>query len=100
MSGGISALARARDLCLHLGARMCIEDTWGSDIATAAALHVAAATPPASVLNVCDLSGYVAPRLAPDGPTRRDGRITPPDGPGLGITIDRARLGAPDLVLE
>jgi L-alanine-DL-glutamate epimerase-like enolase superfamily enzyme len=34
--GGLSAMRRARDLCLHLGAKMCIEDTWGSDITTAA----------------------------------------------------------------
>ncbi|MDA7430965.1 mandelate racemase [Primorskyibacter aestuariivivens] len=98
--GGLSALRRARDLCLHLGARMCIEDTWGSDIATAAALHLGAATDPARVLNVCDLSGYVAPRLAPDAPTRSNGRIAPPTGPGLGITIDRAALGQPDLILD
>ena len=93
--GGLSALRRARDLCLHLGAAMCIEDVWGSDIATAAALHLAAATPPEAVLNVCDLSGYVAPRLDPAGPARRDGRIAPPEGPGLGLDIDEEQLGKP-----
>jgi L-alanine-DL-glutamate epimerase-like enolase superfamily enzyme len=98
--GGLSALRRARDLCLHLGAKMCIECTWGSDIATAAALHLAAATNPARVLNVCDLSGYVSPRIAPDGPVRASGRISPPDGPGLGITPDRDLLGTPDLILD
>lgn len=98
--GGLSALRRARDLCLHLGAKMCIEDTWGSDIATAAALHLGAATDPARVLNVCDLSGYVAPRLSQDAPSRANGRIEPPGGPGLGITIDAANLGQPDLVLD
>lgn len=98
--GGLSAARRARDLCLHLGAQMCIEDTWGSDIATAALLHLGAATDPAALMNVCDLSGYVGPRIAPDGPVRAGGRIAPPDGPGLGITPDRALLGAPDLVLE
>jgi len=98
--GGVTALARARDLCLHLGAKMCIEDTWGSDITTAAALHIGASTPPSRVLNVCDLSGYVAPRLAPDAPTRREGRIAPPEGPGLGVKPDEAALGAPDLILE
>lgn len=98
--GGLSATRRARDLCLHLGAKMCIEDTWGSDIATAALLHLGASTDPARVLNVCDLSGYVAPRLAPDGPTRDQGRITPPDGPGLGIRPDKDVLGPPDLVLD
>ncbi|MEM6973644.1 MAG: enolase C-terminal domain-like protein [Pseudomonadota bacterium] len=98
--GGLSATRRARDLCLYLGARMCIEDTWGSDIATAAVLHLAAATPPGRVQNVCDLSGYVAPRLAPMSPSRRQGRIALPEGPGLGIEIDEAALGAPDRIWE
>lgn len=98
--GGVSATRRARDLCLHLGPKMCIEDTWGSDITTAALLHLGASTAPGRVLNVCDLSGYVAPRLAPDAPERRDGRIAPPDGPGLGIRVDADRLGPPDLILE
>ncbi|WP_136658017.1 enolase C-terminal domain-like protein [Nitratireductor sp. XY-223] len=93
--GGIGASRRARDLCLHLGAQMCIEDTWGSDIATAALLHLGAATDPRAVMNVCDLSGYVAPRLAPDGPERREGRIAPPEGPGLGVAPDPDRLGPP-----
>ena len=98
--GGLSATRRARDLCVHLGAKMCVECTWGSDIVTAAALHLGAATPPSRLLNVCDLSGYVSPRLAPDAPTRTAGRIAPPDGPGLGITVDETCLGIPDLILD
>ena len=98
--GGLSASRRARDLCLHLGAKMCVEDTWGSDITTAALLHLGASTDPARVLNVCDLSGYVAPRLAPQAPTRMNGRISPSTGPGLGITPDRDLLDQPDLILE
>ena len=97
--GGLSKMRAARDLCLYLGAKMCVEDTWGSDISTAAALHLAAATPKRGVLNVCDLSGYVAPRLAPNAPSRANGRITPPEGPGLGIDIDPSVLGAPVLEL-
>jgi len=98
--GGLSALRRARDLCLHLGAKMCIECTWGSDIVTAAALHLAASTPPERVLNTCDLSGYVGPRLDPNAPTRTHGRIAPPETPGLGVSPDRDLLGPPDLILE
>ena len=93
--GGLSRLRQARDLCLHLGARTCVEDTWGSDIATAAALHLAAATPPAALLNVCDLSFYVAPRLDADMPVRRNGRIAPPEGQGLGVEPDPDVLGNP-----
>ena len=98
--GGLSATRRARDLCLQLGAKMCIEDTWGGDIATAAVLHLGAATAPARVLNVCDLSHYVGPRLAPDAPVREKGRIAPPSGVGLGVTPDLDLLGAPDLILD
>ena len=98
--GGLSPTRRARDLCLYLGAKMCIEDTWGSDITTAALLHLAASTDPARVLNTCDLSSYVSPRLAPSAPERSNGRIAPPTGPGLGITVDAQALGAADLILE
>ncbi|MGI9367437.1 MAG: mandelate racemase/muconate lactonizing enzyme family protein [Ruegeria sp.] len=98
--GGLSASRRARDLCLYLGAKMCIEDTWGSDITTAALLHLGAATDPARVMNVCDLSGYVSPRLAPDGPARVDGRIAPPEGAGLGVAPDIAKSPAPDTVID
>lgn len=93
--GGLSALRRARDLCLHLGAKMCIECTWGSDIVTAAALHLGASTAPGSLLNVCDLSAYVAPRLDANAPVRRAGRISPPTGNGLGVAPDLSVLGAP-----
>jgi L-alanine-DL-glutamate epimerase-like enolase superfamily enzyme len=98
--GGLSASRPARDLCLHLGARMCIEDTWGSDITTAALSHLGASTDPKRVMNVCDLSGYVAPHVAPDGPKRENGRLAPPEGAGLGITPDMDLLGTPALELE
>lgn len=97
--GGISELRRARDMCLYFGAKMCIEDTWGSDIATAAALQVAASTPKKAILNVCDLSGYVSPRLDPDAPSRLNGQIAPPKGPGLGVAPDPDAFGPPILKL-
>lgn len=98
--GGISAMRRARDLTLHLGAEICAECTWGSDIATAAALHFAASTPPDKLLNTCDLSSYVGPRVCPNGPTRSRGRIAPPEGPGLGVVPDPDILGTPILELN
>lgn len=98
--GGLSAMRRARDLTVHLGAQICAECTWGSDIVTAASLHFAASTPEASLLNVCDLSAYVAPRVAPDCPTRENGRIAPPEGPGLGVTPDMGTLGTPILEIS
>ncbi|MEM7296228.1 MAG: mandelate racemase/muconate lactonizing enzyme family protein [Pseudomonadota bacterium] len=97
--GGLSAMRRARDLTVHLGAEICAECTWGSDIVTAASLHFAASTPKGFLLNTCDLSSYVSPRIAPDCPSRKDGRIAPPEGPGLGVTLDMFTLGAPILEL-
>ena len=92
--GGLSAMRRARDLTVQLGAQICAECTWGSDIVTAASLHFAASTPHGSLLNTCDLSSYVSPRIAPDCPTRKDGRIAPPEGPGLGVSADMDVLGS------
>ncbi|WP_299621130.1 enolase C-terminal domain-like protein [uncultured Tateyamaria sp.] len=97
--GGLSAMRRARDLTVHLGAEICAECTWGSDIVTAASLHFAASTPQGALLNTCDLAGYVAPRLCPDAPTRAHGRIAPPNGPGLGVSPDPSVLGTPVLEL-
>ena len=98
--GGLSAMRRARDLCLYLGTKMCVEDTWGSDITTATALHLATATPSKYVLNVCDLSGYVSPRLDAGGPSRVDGKISAGTAPGHGIAPDKSVLGDPILILE
>jgi L-alanine-DL-glutamate epimerase-like enolase superfamily enzyme len=98
--GGISALRRARDLCLHLDTAMVIEDTWGSDITTAAAAHLAVSTPQKYLLNACDLSGYVAPHIAPDGPRRENGYIQPSERPGLGVNPDRSILGNPLCVID
>ncbi|NOD47702.1 MULTISPECIES: mandelate racemase/muconate lactonizing enzyme family protein [unclassified Ruegeria] len=97
---GLSAMRQIRDLCLTLGTQMCIEDTWGSDITTAALLHLAASTPARGIMNTCDLSHYVGPRLAPDGPVRENGRITPPEGPGLGVTPDADALGQPVTIID
>ncbi|WP_299349774.1 enolase C-terminal domain-like protein [uncultured Shimia sp.] len=98
--GGLSNMRRIRDLCLTLGTQMCIEDTWGSDITTATVLHLGAATPERGIMNVCDLCHYVGPRLAPDLPTRKNGRIPPPEGIGLGITPDPHVLGQPAALFD
>lgn len=93
--GGLTKMRQIRDLCLTLGTQMCVEDTWGSDITTCACLHLAASTPARGVMNTCDLSGYVGPRLDPNAPTRHNGRIAPSDLPGLGVVPDPDVLGTP-----
>ena len=98
--GGIGPMRKARDLCVHLGAMMCVEDTWGSDITTAAALHIGASTASSHLLNVCDLSSYVGPRIDPQSPERHKGRIAFPQGVGLGVEPDRAVLGEPVHIIQ
>ena len=93
--GGISAIRDARALCLNWGTMMVIEDTWGSDITTAAVAHLAVSTPEKYLLNACDLSGYVTPHVAPDGPLRENAQLQPSDRPGLGVTPDHRVLGSP-----
>ena len=93
--GGLSAARAARDLCLHFKVAMVLEDTWGSDIATAALTHLAVTIPPRYLLNAADLSGYAHPHVASDGPRREGAQLKPAERPGLGVTPDLDVLGAP-----
>ncbi|MEL7343749.1 MAG: mandelate racemase, partial [Pseudomonadota bacterium] len=69
---------------------------WGSDIATAASVHLGVASDPKYVMNICDLSRYVGPRIAPDGPVHDSGWIAPADAPGLGVSPNLDTLGTPN----
>ena len=69
------------------------------NITTGAALHLAAATPLSGIMNVCDLSGYVGPRLDSSMLTHDGGYITPSTAPGIGVNPDFDLLGAPVLEL-
>ncbi|WP_404325290.1 mandelate racemase [Cobetia sp. UIB-001] len=93
--GGLSPARRARDLCASLGIKMVIEDTWGSDIATTAALHLATATAEKDILNVCNLADYVSPRLDPESYTVKEGVVSVNSRPGLGVSPDPKALGQP-----
>jgi hypothetical protein len=57
-------------------------------------------TRPANLLNVCYLSGYVAPRLDENVPARQAGRIAPPEGTGLGVSPGMGVLGGPVAVFD
>jgi L-alanine-DL-glutamate epimerase-like enolase superfamily enzyme len=98
--GGLTKSHAASKLAVQLGTKMCVECTWGSDVVTAASLHLASAIPTKFLLNTCDLSGYVSPRIASNAPERSKGIIVAPDGPGLGIEVDEDTLGKPTLILD
>ncbi|GAL13831.1 muconate cycloisomerase [Vibrio astriarenae] len=98
--GGISAARKARDLCEVLGTKVVIEDTWGSDITTCALMHLATATDTRSIMNVCNLSEYVGPRLDPNGYETSNGYARVSSRPGLGVNPNLDHLGEPLLIIQ
>jgi len=98
--GGLTKAREIRDACERLGIVMTIEDSWGGDIATATIAHLAGSTRPEFLFTSTDFNSYVDVRLADDAPRRAGGRLRVPDGPGLGIHVDVARLGEPVLTIR
>ena len=61
----------------------------GGPVATAAALHLAAATPNFKILeHFNDFAEAWVKRRAPGNPRGRRRLLRAPDGPGLGVTLD------------
>ncbi len=98
--GGLSATRLARDLCVSLGIAVTIEDSWGSDVATAAIAHLAHSTPPELLLSATDFNSYVTVRTADGAPERRDGRLAAGTAPGLGVHPRAEVLGKPVVCVE
>jgi L-alanine-DL-glutamate epimerase-like enolase superfamily enzyme len=94
--GGITPIRRARDLCQQLGFAMTVEDSAGGDIVSAAMAQIAATIPDGLLINGSLIGRMVEERLATDwSPLDGGGFGSLPPGPGLGITVDESRLGAP-----
>ncbi|HEY1480284.1 MAG TPA: mandelate racemase/muconate lactonizing enzyme family protein [Gaiellales bacterium] len=93
--GGVSRAALLRDVACELGLLVTIEDTGGSDIATAAMAHASISTPAQRRLHTVDFNAWVTVANASGMPAPRDGGLGVPDGPGLGVEVDAASLGAP-----
>jgi L-alanine-DL-glutamate epimerase-like enolase superfamily enzyme len=98
--GGITKTRQARDLCISLGIPMTIEDTWGSDIITAAISHLAHSTPPEFLFTTTDFNSYVTVSTAEGAPHRINGCMSASSRPGLGITPKMDVLGKPVLTIK
>jgi L-alanine-DL-glutamate epimerase-like enolase superfamily enzyme len=98
--GGLTKTRQARDLCVSLGIAMTIEDSWGSDIATAAIAHLAHSTPSEFLFTTTDFNSYVTVSTADGAPHRDNGRMAASTRPGLGINPKMAVLGKPAVVIE
>lgn len=93
--GGVSVTALMRDVAVASGLKVCIEDTGGSDIDTAATAHLMISTPQAHRQHTVDFVNWVTVHNAVGMPPTRDGYLFVPEGPGLGIDADASALGDP-----
>ncbi|MEP6993047.1 MAG: cis-3-hydroxy-L-proline dehydratase [Acidobacteriota bacterium] len=93
--GGLTRARQARDLCVSMGIAMTIEDTWGSDVATAAIAHLAHSTPTEFLFTATDFNSYTEVRTAEGAPRRQNGRMAASEAPGLGVTPLPELLRAP-----
>ncbi|MEM7407861.1 MAG: mandelate racemase/muconate lactonizing enzyme family protein [Pseudomonadota bacterium] len=93
--GGLTGSKLVRDLAMQLGLRVTIEDTWGGDLVTAAVSHLTASTPRERLLTVSFMNDWNNEHVAGYLPRSVNGVGAAPEGPGLGVTVDMKRLGAP-----
>ena len=93
--GGLTKIRLVRDLCVHMGIAMTLEDSWGGDIATAAIAHLAHSTPTEHRFSTTDFNSYVTVSTADGAPQRVNGRLAAAIAPGLGIEPKRDVLGKP-----
>ncbi len=93
--GGITRARQFRDLCISLGIVMTIEDTWGSEITTAAIAHLAHSTPRDFHFQSSAFHDYATVTVAEGGPVVDGGTMRASARPGLGVEPCMDLLGAP-----
>lgn len=93
--GGLLPARLMRDTAVALGMRLMIEDTWGGDIVSATTAHLAAGTPVEALFAVSFMNDWTNEHVAGYQPRSAGGTGPVPTGPGLGIDVDVAALGAP-----
>jgi L-alanine-DL-glutamate epimerase-like enolase superfamily enzyme len=98
--GGLTKTRQLRDLCLSMGIAMTLEDSWGSDIVTAAIAHLAQSTPPEFLFSTTDFNSYVTVCTAIGAPQRVNGRMAASQKPGLGLTPKMNVLGKPVVEID
>ena len=79
---------------------MTIEDSWGSDIVTAAIAHLAHSTPSELLFSSTDFNSYVTVSTADGAPQRAAGRMAASTAPGLGVVPRMDVLGRPVLEIK
>jgi len=93
--GGLTKAKLMRDLGQELGLQVTVEDTWGGDIVSATAAHLAASTKEEALLSVSFMNDWVNEHVAGHQPRSKNGVGHVPTGSGLGIEVDAGLLGDP-----
>jgi len=93
--GGLSKAKLLRDLCIELGIAMTIEDSWGGDIATSAISHLAHSTPEKFRFSSTDFNSYNTVNYSKGAPQRENGSFIASNKSGLGIEVNKKKLGKP-----
>lgn len=93
--GGITPMQTVRDICSARGLPHTSDDNWGGDIIAAACVHVGATVEPRLFEGAWIAAPYISEHLDEEnGPRLQNGKIRIPEGPGLGVVPDRAKLGS------
>lgn len=94
--GGLQQMAAFRDICEARTLPHTCDDAWGGDIIAAACTHIGATVAPRLNEGVWLAQPYIDGHYDPQGGIRIEGgHIRLPAGPGLGVSPDESRLGAP-----
>ena len=98
--GGLTKARQARDLCASLGIAMTIEDSWGSDVITAAISHLAHSTPTDLLFTSTDFNSYVTVSTAQGRTAAAPGRMSASKPRAWESSRNWDVLGEPQVVVE
>ncbi|MFP3462759.1 enolase C-terminal domain-like protein [Arthrobacter globiformis] len=99
--GGITRARWIRDICLEFGIPMLVMDMAGTVINDSAVAHFASTLPENRCIGTWSCQDMLTVDSAPDQGARNvNGKLTVPDGPGLGVEPDPAVLGSAFLVVN
>ena len=94
--GGLLPMTAFRDICAARNLPHTCDDSWGGDIIASACTHIAATVDPRRMEGAWLAAPYIDEHYDDAGGIEiKGGHIALPDGPGLGLTIDPDRFGAP-----
>jgi L-alanine-DL-glutamate epimerase-like enolase superfamily enzyme len=84
---GLTGARAARDLCVDAGIALKIDDSWGVDIGTSAALSLAVGVPAGLLVCAVDMRVNFETGCAEGGPTLSGAMLAPSAAPGLGLDV-------------